>query len=111
MAEVFNLAAAATTLLERVAAAPAGRAALTVVADAALRCADAAGASGACSWPTTTPVGGDAPGPVGPRAAGDEQSKLGRGSGRPPADPVDPAPVESLEDAGVLLRVAATPSS
>jgi hypothetical protein len=39
MAEVLNLAAAATTLLERVAAAPAGRAALTVVADAELRCA------------------------------------------------------------------------
>jgi hypothetical protein len=37
MAEVHNLAAAATTLLERVAAAPAGRAALTIVADAALR--------------------------------------------------------------------------
>ena len=37
MAEVHNLAAAATTLLEGAAAAPAGRAALTLVAGAALR--------------------------------------------------------------------------
>jgi hypothetical protein len=31
---------------------------------------------GACSWPNTTPVGGDAPGPIGPRLGSPRSSPL-----------------------------------
>jgi hypothetical protein len=90
---VCNLAAAAAKLLERAAAAPAGRAALTLVA----------GAGAALKQTLLLALRGgmhvaehDAPGSAGPGAADDQRSKLGVGSGRPPADPTRPAPVGEL---------------
>jgi hypothetical protein len=59
----------------------AGRAALTLVAGAgALRSGRRCWRFGeACNWPSTTRLGSDAPGPVGPGAAGAERAKLGAG--------------------------------
>jgi hypothetical protein len=55
---VHNLAAAATTLLERAAAAPAGRVALTLVRARALRSSRRCWRSWeACTWPSTTFLG------------------------------------------------------
>jgi hypothetical protein len=52
--QVRNLAAAATTLLERAAAAPAGRAALTPSPARAVRSSRPCWRCGeACSWPST----------------------------------------------------------
>jgi hypothetical protein len=110
MAEVHNLAAATTTLLERAAAAPAGQAALTLVASAGAALRRTLQALGACSWPNTTPVGGDAPGPVGPRAAETSEASWDE-VGATTYRLLRPGTVESLEDAGVLLTVAATPYS
>ena len=42
------------------------------------------------------PWGSDAAGPAGPGAAGDERIELGAGSRRPPAAPVQPAPIGEL---------------
>jgi hypothetical protein len=97
--QVRNLEAAATTLLERAAAAPAGRAALTLVpgAGGGLRSSRPCWRCGeACTWPTRCVWGGDAAGPAGPGAADDQRRTLGVGSGRPPADPTRPAPVGEL---------------
>ena len=58
-AQVHNLAAAAVKLLERAAAAPAGRAALTLVPGAGvpLKQTLLARWGEACSWPNTTRLG------------------------------------------------------
>ena len=95
--QVQNLAAAGTKLLERAAAAPAGRAALTLVAGASAplnrrcwRCGEA------CSWPSTTRLGSDAPGHLGPGAAGGERAKLRAGVRATTCDPVDSASVGEL---------------
>jgi hypothetical protein len=56
--QVRNLGAAATALLERAAAAPAGRAALTLVPGAGVPLNRRCWHSGeACTWPNTTPLG------------------------------------------------------
>src|SRR4029450_12781218 len=62
---------------------------------------------GACRWPNTTPVGGDAPGPIGPRAAVTSEASWDVGQGEH-LQISSPRHVESLEDADVLLTLAAT---
>ena len=57
------------------------------------------------------PRPGNAAGPAGPGAAGDERGELGAGSGRPHADPIHPAPVGSLGGRCRPLAVAAAQSS
>jgi hypothetical protein len=96
-AQVRNLATAVPTLLERAAAAPAGRTALTLVPGGGCAQADAAGVPGGVQLAEhNAPWGSDAAGPAGPSAAGDERIELGAGSRRPPAAPVQPAPIGEL---------------
>ena len=93
-AQVHNLAAAAAKLLERAAAAPVGRTALTLLpgAGAPLKQTLLALRGGVHLAERDGPGGSDAAGPAGPGAVGDERGELGAGSGRPPADPAHPAP-------------------
>jgi hypothetical protein len=110
--EVHNLAAAATTLLER-GAADARR---SGGAD------PGPGAGAALKQTLLAFLGGvhlaehDVPGPATLQVlqgrvrlvASEESWELGAGAGRSHADPVHPAPLESLEDAAVLFTVVAT---
>jgi hypothetical protein len=80
---VHNLAAAATQLLDRAAAAaPAGRAALTLVpgAGAPLKQTLLAFRGGVRLTEHDAPGGSDAPGPARPSAVGNQPGKLGAGS-------------------------------